>query len=112
MGRLDPGYYRMAMSAQQADLFGPEPGAVPEPPSTEIVALVRVRLRAALALVRGAPEMPWTGMLAIIREDNALRYGKSLSPAAEGAALWAEFDWEMGRLYAVMNQDKELDLAD
>lgn len=100
------------MSAQQADLFGNQPGPAPEPPSPEIVALVRARLHAALALVRGAPEMPWTDMLSIIREDNAFRYGKDLLPAAEAAALWAEFDREMDRLYAVMNQGKELDLGD
>ena len=100
------------MSAQQADLFGPQASAAPEPPSAEIVALVRARLHAALALVRGAPEMPWVDMLSIIREDNAFRYGKDLLPAAEGAALWAEFDREMDRLYAVMNQGKELDLGD
>ena len=100
------------MPARQADLFGNQPGPAPEPPNAEIVALVRARLHAALTLVRGAPEMPWTDMLSIIREDNAFRYGKDLLPAAEGAALWAEFDREMDRLYAVMNQGKELDLGD
>jgi hypothetical protein len=33
-------------------------------------------------------------------------------PQAEGAALWAEFDAEMNRLYAIMNAGKEPDLDD
>ena len=63
------------MSASQADLFGtaPHPSDQPTP---EIVALVRARLHATLALVKGAEAMPWPDQLAIIREDNAFRYGK------------------------------------
>ncbi|WP_216873885.1 MULTISPECIES: hypothetical protein [Roseomonadaceae] len=64
---------------------------------------MRARLQATLALVRAAEDMPWDDHLAIIREDNAFRYGKDLLPAAEAAALWAAFDVEMDRLYAVMN---------
>lgn len=99
------------MSAPQADLFGVPSGAA-EPPSDEIVALVRARLRAALALVKAAETMPWPDQLAVIREDNAFRFGKDVLPPAEGAALWAEFDAEMDRLYAVMNEGKEPDLGD
>ena len=55
--------------------------------------------------------MPWSDQLAIIREDNTFRFGKYVLPAAEGAALWAEFDAEMNRLYAIMNQDREPDLG-
>ncbi len=98
------------MSASQADLFGPSGGA--EPPSEEVVALIRARLHATLALVKAAETMPWTDRLAIIREDNAFRFGKDALPPAEGAALWAEFDAEMDRLYAVMNEGKEPDLDD
>lgn len=99
------------MSAPQADLFG---AASPtgEQPSDEIVALVRRRLHATLALVRSARAMPWSDQLAIIREDNAFRFGKDLLPRAEGAALWAEFDAEINRLYAIMNDGKEPDLGD
>lgn len=99
------------MSASQADLFGAPAGAA-EPPSDEIVALVRARLHAALALVKAAETMPWPDQLSIIREDNAFRFGKDVLPPAEGAALWAEFDAEMDRLYAVMNEGKEPDLGD
>ena len=99
------------MSVSQADLFGNTPGAR-EPPNEEIVALVRARLQAALALVKAAETMPWPDQLSIVREDNAFRFGKDLLPPAEGAALWAEFDAEMDRLYAVMNRGKEPDLLD
>ncbi len=93
----------------QADLFGAPPGN-PEAPSEEIVAIVRARLHAALALVKSAEAMPWSDQLAIIREDNAFRFGKDILPPAEGAALWAEFNVEMDRLYAIMNEGKEPDL--
>ncbi len=95
----------------QADLFGTEPQTC-ERPSEEIVALVRARLHASLALVTAAETMPWTDLLAVIREDNAFRFGKDVLPPAEGAALWAAFNVEMDRLYAIMNQGKEPDLDD
>jgi hypothetical protein len=99
------------MSESQADLFGSASSAG-EQPSEEIVALVRNRLQATLALVKAAEAMPWPDQLAIIREDNAFRFGKDLLPSVEGAALWAEFDAEMDRLYAVMNEGKEPDPGD
>ena len=99
------------MSAPQADLFGTVSRAG-EQPGDEIVALVRSRLHVTLALVKAADAMPWPDQLAVIREDNAFRFGKDLLPPAEGAALWAEFDAEMNRLYAVMNEGKEPDLGD
>jgi hypothetical protein len=52
--------------------------------------------------------MPWDDQLTIIREDNAFRHGKDWLPPEEGAALWAEFDAEMERLYAVMNAELAL----
>ena len=99
------------MQADQADLFAtPSRGA--ERPSDEVVALVRARLHATLALVKSAETMPWKSTLAIIREDNAFRFGKNALPPDEGAALWAEFDAQMERLYAVMNKGKEPHLGD
>ena len=99
------------MSAAQHDLFGTASRAG-EPPGDEIVALVRARLHAMLALVKAAKAMPWPDQLAIIREDNAFRFGKDVLPRAEGAALWAEFDAEMNRLYAIMNEGTEPDPID
>ena len=100
--------------AVQRDLFGasgPEASA-PDAVAPEILALVRARLHAALALVRGADAMPWPDMLSVIREDNAFRYAKGLLPPEEGAALWAAFDQEMNRLYAVMNAGTEMDAGE
>jgi hypothetical protein len=99
------------MSSAQADLFG-SPSRHREEPTAEIVSIVRKRLRTVLALVKAAEVMPWTDQLTIIREDNAFRFGKDVLPAEEGSALWAEFNMEMDRLYAIMNDGKEPDLGD
>jgi hypothetical protein len=95
----------------QDDLFGTT-SRDPEQPSDEIVALVRGRLHATLALVKSAETMPWPDLLSIIREDNAFRFGKDVLSREEGMALWAEFDAEIDRLYAIMNEGKEPDLGD
>ena len=100
-----------AMSALQTDLFGAA-SHISDQPSDEIVALVRRRSHATLALVKSAEAMPWPDQLAIIREDNAFRFGKHVLPRDEGAAHWAGFDAEMNRLYAIMNEGKEPDLDD
>lgn len=99
------------MSELQADLFG-TPSHSSAQPNDEVVALVRARLHATLVLVKSADAMPWPDQLAIIREDNAFRFAKDVLPRAEGAALWAEFDAEMNRLYAIMNAGAELDPDD
>ena len=99
------------MSVLQDDLFGTAPSTSAQP-SDEIVALVRSRLHATLALVKAATAMPWPDQLTIIREDNAFRFGKDVLPRDEGAALWSQFDDEMNRLYAIMNEGKEPDLGD
>ena len=96
------------MSSQQDDLFGtPEPPP-PPPPSPEIVAMVRARLLASLDSVKAAPPMPWKDMLGCINIDNDFRHGRKYLPKEEGDALWAEFDVEMDRLYAIMNEGKEM----
>ena len=92
----------------QGDLFG-TPAPVREKPSDEVVASVRKRLHATLALVKAAEKMPWTNMMDVIRQDNAVRFDKEFLPPEEAAALWAEFDVEMDRLYAIMNEGKEMD---
>jgi hypothetical protein len=99
------------MSAQQSELFAAAPRTNAQP-NEEIVGIVRARLRATLKVVQSAEHMPWSDQLAIIRADNAFRYDKDVLPAAEGAALWAAFNVEMDRLYAVMNEGKEPDLGD
>jgi len=99
------------MSASQADLFGTQ-SRVSGTPGDHIVEIVHARLHATLALVKSARVMPWGDQLTIIREDNAFHFGKNLLPPAEGAALWDQFNVEMDRLYAIMNEGKEPDLND
>ncbi len=96
------------MSSAQTDLFALSPAAA-ERPSDEVLAVIRTRLHAILALVQSATAMPWTDTLSIIREDNAFRFGTEALPPEEGAALWAAFDAEMDRLYAVMNAGRDPD---
>jgi hypothetical protein len=103
--------YAIAMSSFQADLFGPR-SCTDEAPSDEIIGMVRTQLREMLDLVRSADSMPWADDLEIIRADNGFRYAKDALPAEEAAELWAAFNREMDRLYAVMNEGKEPDLGD
>lgn len=65
-----------------------------------------------MALVKSANAMPWPDQLAIIREDNAFQSAKDMLPPDEGAALWAEFDAQMNRLYGIMNAGREPDPGD
>jgi hypothetical protein len=97
------------MIAPQGDLFENLP-PTREQPSADYVALIRARLQATLALVKAAPTMPWSDQMTIIREDNAFRFNKDVLPPEEAAAMWAEFDAEMNRLYAILNEGKEPDL--
>src|SRR3954464_15520043 len=99
------------MSASPADLFGTQSRAG-DMPSDEIVDMTRTQLRQTLDLVRSAESMPWADQLEIIRADNAFRYGKEALPPEEAAELWAAFNREMDRLYAKMNEGKELDPSD
>jgi len=98
------------MGKAQLDLFAaaaaPAPASTPDP---AFVEMTRQRLQQTLALVRGATAMPWDDMLRVIREDNGFRWGKDILPPEEGAAMWAEFDREMDRLYAIMNAGLEPD---
>jgi len=52
-----------------------------------VVALLRARLQATLAMMRAATAMPWPDRLAIIHAENAFRCDKNVLPAEEGAAL-------------------------
>jgi hypothetical protein len=95
------------MPATQPDLFG---AATPEPrpPSDEHVAYVRKRLTDLVTLVKGADTMPWPNLMDAIQADNTFRFNKHVLPQAEWEALWAVFDVELDRLYAIMNEGKEM----
>jgi hypothetical protein len=98
------------MAEAQPDLFASAPQA---PPARDPawVAAIRAQLHATLALVQGAERMPWDDMRTIIHEDNRFRWNKDVLPPDEGAALWAAFDKEMDRLYAIMNAGRDPDAA-
>ena len=99
------------MHAFQTEMFDDAPRAR-HAASEDVTPMIRARLHAKLELVRAAAAMPWSDQLTIIREDNGFRFTKDLLPADEGAALWAAFNVEMDRLYAIMNEGMEPDLGD
>lgn len=94
------------MSDRQSDLFGT---LAPTPPrvSEDFVALMRKRMLETLDMMKAAQAMPWTDRIAVIHVENAFRANKNLLPPAEGAALWAEFDREMDRLFALAHAAEE-----
>lgn len=89
------------MSNRQTDLFGTPASAAPASPPEDLVVLIRARLHATLAMARAAKSMPWPERIAIVHAENAFRFDKDALPAAEGAALWAEVDRELDRLFAL-----------
>ncbi len=68
----------------------------------DLVVLIRARLNATLAMMKAATAMPWPDRLAIIHAENAFCFDKDALPPAEAARLWAEFDREMDRLFALV----------
>ena len=93
------------MKPVQADLFGTPPRA---PPDAEYVAWVRARMHALLAKVKAAPEMPWSNYLHATIAENQFRSDMQFLPPDESAALWAELDPELDRLWDKMNEGKEM----
>jgi hypothetical protein len=85
-------------STRQRDLFE---SAVTEPPPAEFIARVRDELNTTLVRAREAGTLPWrdltTATLAELRFHSIARW----LPADEAAALRADFQREMGRLYAI-----------
>ena len=64
-------------------------------------AAARGRMRASIERMRAASVPPWVDEMGVILEDGAFKRAMWLVPADEGQALWAEYDVEMERLYAV-----------
>jgi len=101
--RIEDGRRWGRIMDRQGDLFATATEAARPGLDEATLAAIRAQLHATLALVQAAPDMPWDDHLTIIHQDNGFRAAKKLLPAAEGEALWAAFDAEMERLYAVMN---------
>lgn len=47
---------------------------------------------------------PWTDQMGVILDDGAFQRAMRLVPELEARALWAEFDAQMERLYAIWAQ--------
>ena len=94
------------MAAQEFDLFATPAQAPMEAraaagPEEGIVALIRARMQAMVAKVTAAERMPWPDRLAIAIVENEFRANMRLLPPDEAAALWADFDRELDRLFDV-----------
>jgi hypothetical protein len=87
----------MKTSPRQPGLFDTEPTSG----HAEAAALARGRMRAMIEGLRAAAEPPWTDEMGVILRDGEFKRAMYLVPADEAAALWAEFDAQMERLYAI-----------
>ncbi len=54
-----------------------------------------------LAELRATDVPPWTDQTGVILRDGAFKRAMRLVPGDEAAALWAEYDTQTERLYAV-----------
>jgi hypothetical protein len=63
-------------------------------------ALARAGMRATIARLTQTVAPPWKDQTGVILEDGAFRRAMRLVPAAEGEALWADYDAQMERLCA------------
>jgi hypothetical protein len=82
-------------TTRQGDLFAT--AAVPAPPDTPDPDAIRTRLRAVLALVRDACEMPWEPSRARVQELLFINMATWL-PTQERETLRQAFAAEMRRL--------------
>ncbi|MGE0668900.1 MAG: hypothetical protein AB7O49_20275 [Sphingomonadales bacterium] len=86
------------MRHTQADLFSEDNAERNKLPESMRVS-IRHRLESTLARLAAATIFPWSDPLDAIHEENRFQRGTELL-GEEGAALWAQFDKEMDRLYA------------
>ena len=95
------------MSSKQPDLF--EAFAPEEPPPDPVyVEKVRQRLNDMLATARAAERFPWKDQLACVMDDNHFRWSSKVLPPDEGPALYAAYDAELDRLYAIWTAELAL----
>ncbi len=67
-------------------------------------AEARARMAGMIARLREACEPPWKDEAGVILDDGSFRRAMLLVPDGEAQALWAAYDAEMERLYAVFSQ--------
>jgi hypothetical protein len=85
-------------SGRQGDLFE---AAGTEPPPADFVARIRDELYTTLARTRDATTLPWRDLTAATLAELRFHSIAGWLPSDEAAALRADFQREMGRLYAV-----------
>ena len=88
------------MSDRQPDLFG-SPALAPPSVSDDYVVLIRKRMNETVAMMTAAQAMPWPDRIAIVHVENGFRADLEVLPQAEADAIWAVFDREMDRLFAL-----------
>ncbi len=54
--------------------------------------------------LRSAEAPSWKDEMAVILDDGAFQRAMRLVPETEAKALWAEFDGQMERLYAIWSR--------
>ena len=64
-------------------------------------AAARARMREAIDALRAAAAPPWTDEMGVILRDGAFQRAMRLMPEDEAQALWADYNAEMERLYAI-----------
>ncbi len=64
-------------------------------------ASARLRMRAMIDRLKAASVPYWRDEAAVILDDGAFQRAMRLVPPEEAQALWADFDKEMQRLYAM-----------
>ncbi len=67
----------------------------------EQTASARTRMREMIDRLKAASVPHWKDQTGVILDDGAFQRAMRLVPHEEAQALWAEFDAQMERLYAV-----------
>ncbi|MFN3548514.1 MAG: hypothetical protein ACK4U0_13570 [Mesorhizobium sp.] len=92
------------MRFTQADLFAQDDAERNSLSQSQRVA-IRSRLEATLARLEAAEAFPWRDPLDAVHEENRFQRDSGLL-GEEGVPLWARFDKEMDRLYAMQFSDE------
>jgi hypothetical protein len=89
--------------ASQPDLF--DVISLVEEPET---AFARARMLEMIAQLKAATEPHWQDEMDVILDDGAFKRAMRLVPVEEAQTLWADFDAQTERLYAVWVRDRLL----
>lgn len=89
------------MNRDQADLFAEEETERNRLPESRRLT-IRARLEMTLARLEAATSFVWNNPLEAVHEENRFERDAGML-GDEGAVLWARFDKEMDRLYAMQS---------